>query len=75
MSQCFKLISIWSQVKCPECRAEHRVPYNGIQGFPANVTLQRFLDAHIEITGEAPDPHTGEETYRDHGGGTGPPYR
>ena len=47
------------QVKCPECRAEHRIPYNGIQSFPANVTLQRFLEAQIEITGEAPDPHTG----------------
>lgn len=48
------------QVKCPECRAEHRIPYNGVQGFPSNVTLQRFLEAHIEITGEAPDPHTGQ---------------
>lgn len=48
------------QVKCPECRAEHRIPYNGVQGFPSNVTLQRFLEAHIEITGETPDPHTGE---------------
>jgi len=48
------------QVKCPECRAEHRIPYNGIQGFPANVTLQRFLEAQIEITGETPDPHTGQ---------------
>ncbi|KAK8739439.1 hypothetical protein OTU49_003636 [Cherax quadricarinatus] len=45
------------QVKCPECRAEHRIPYNGVQGFPSNVTLQRFLEAHIEITGETPDPH------------------
>merc|ERR1712038_1426593 len=27
------------QVKCPECRAEHRIPYNGIQGFPTNYTL------------------------------------
>ncbi|XP_071546392.1 uncharacterized protein tn [Panulirus ornatus] len=48
------------QVKCPECRAEHRIPYNGVQGFPSNVTLQRFLEAHIEITGETPDPHTGQ---------------
>ncbi|MPC33817.1 RING finger protein nhl-1 [Portunus trituberculatus] len=47
-------------VKCPECRAEHRIPYNGVQGFPSNVTLQRFLEAHIEITGETPDPHTGQ---------------
>ena len=39
------------QVKCPECRAEHRVPYNGIQGFPTNVTLQRFLELHADITG------------------------
>ena len=40
------------QVKCPECRAEHRVPYNGIQGFPTNVTLQKFLDLHADITGD-----------------------
>merc|ERR1711992_199970 len=45
------------QVKCPECRAEHRVPYNGIQGFPTNYTLTRFLELHAEITGELPDPN------------------
>merc|ERR1712227_70661 len=45
------------QVKCPECRAEHRVPYNGIQGFPTNVTLVRFLELHADITGELPDPN------------------
>jgi len=45
------------QVKCPECRAEHRVPYNGIQGFPTNYTLQKFLELHSEITGELPDPN------------------
>ena len=39
------------QVKCPECRAEHRIPYNGIQGFPSNYTLQKFLELHAEITG------------------------
>ena len=39
------------QVKCPECRAEHRIPYNGIQGFPTNYTLQKFLELHAEITG------------------------
>ncbi|KAI9578107.1 hypothetical protein GQX74_014001 [Glossina fuscipes] len=44
------------EVKCPECRAEHRIPYNGVQAFPTNVTLQRFLELHIEITGELPDP-------------------
>ena len=40
------------QVKCPECRAEHRIPYNGIQGFPSNITLQKFLELHAEITGK-----------------------
>ena len=40
------------QVKCPECRAEHRIPYNGIQGFPTNYTLQKFLELHSEITGD-----------------------
>jgi tripartite motif-containing protein 71 len=48
------------QVKCPECRAEHRIPYQGVQGFPTNVTLQRFLELHIEITGELPDPTSGK---------------
>ena len=40
------------QVKCPECRAEHRVPYNGIQGFPTNITLTKFLELHADITGK-----------------------
>ena len=48
------------QVKCPECRAEHRIPYQGIQQWPSNVTLQRFLELHIEITGELPDPTSGQ---------------
>ncbi|KAG8212702.1 hypothetical protein J437_LFUL019605 [Ladona fulva] len=47
-------------VKCPECRAEHRIPYQGVQGYPTNVTLQRFLELHIEITGELPDPTSGQ---------------
>lgn len=48
------------QVKCPECRAEHRIPYQGVQAFPTNVTLQRFLELRMEITGEPPDPTSGE---------------
>ncbi len=44
------------QIKCPECRAEHRIPYNGVQSFPNNVTLARFLDLHRGITGEEPEP-------------------
>lgn len=47
------------QVKCPECRAEHRIPYQGVQAFPTNVTLQRFLELRMEITGEPPDPTSG----------------
>nr|XP_018905409.1 PREDICTED: RING finger protein nhl-1 isoform X1 [Bemisia tabaci] len=52
------------QVKCPECRAEHRIPYQGVQGYPTNVTLQRFLELHIEITGELPDPTSGQTMKR-----------
>lgn len=55
-----KLLAFYLQVKCPECRAEHRIPYNGVQAFPTNVTLQRFLELHIEITGELPDPTSGK---------------
>lgn len=44
------------QIKCPECRAEHRIPYQGVQTLPTNVTLIRFLDLHRSITGEEPEP-------------------
>ncbi len=44
-------------MKCPECRNEHRIPYNGIQGFPDNQTLKKFLELHADITGELPDPN------------------
>lgn len=44
----------------PECRAEHRIPYQGVQAFPTNVTLQRFLELRMEITGEPPDPTSGK---------------
>lgn len=58
--QFFIFFYFTQQVKCPECRAEHRIPYQGVQGFPTNVTLQRFLELHIEITGELPDPTSGK---------------
>jgi len=48
------------QVKCPECRAEHRIPYKGIQEFPSNVTMQRFLEMYQSISGELPDPNQGQ---------------
>lgn len=54
------IVLIILQVKCPECRAEHRIPYQGVQGFPTNVTLQRFLELHAQIAGELPDPTAGQ---------------
>lgn len=44
------------QIKCPECRAEHRIPYQGVASLPSNVTLIRFLELHSRITGEEPEP-------------------
>lgn len=44
------------QIKCPECRAEHRIPYQGVASLPVNVTLIRFLELHSRITGEEPEP-------------------
>lgn len=44
------------QIKCPECRAEHRIPYQGVQSLPVNVTLIRFLELHSKITGDEPEP-------------------
>ena len=31
-------------LRCPECRTEHFVPYNGVAGFPNNLTIANFLD-------------------------------
>lgn len=31
-------------LKCPECRAEHIVPYHGVSTYPNNLTIQNFLD-------------------------------
>lgn len=44
------------QIKCPECRAEHRIPYQGVSSLPINVTLIRFLELHSRITGDEPEP-------------------
>lgn len=44
------------QVKCPECSAEHRLPVQGgVQGFPNNVTLARFLELRQQVSGREPD--------------------
>ena len=39
------------QVTCPNCRAEHPLPYNGIQDFLTNYTLGKFLELHAELEG------------------------
>ncbi|XP_023228922.1 RING finger protein nhl-1-like [Centruroides sculpturatus] len=44
------------QVKCPECNAEHRIPYQGVQAFPNNVTLTRFLELRVSVNGQALEP-------------------
>ena len=44
------------QIKCPVCRAEHRIPLQGIQSYPTNVTLMQFLELHQSISGEEPEP-------------------
>ncbi|XP_070565829.1 RING finger protein nhl-1-like [Ptychodera flava] len=36
------------KIKCPECRREHKLPVNGTNGFPNNVTISRFLDIPAE---------------------------
>ncbi|CAF3802573.1 unnamed protein product [Adineta steineri] len=31
-------------LRCPECRREHPIPANGVQGYPSNLTMIGFLD-------------------------------
>lgn len=42
--------TIHHNLKCPECRADHSIPYDGAKGFPTNLTLTGFLDIHLEAT-------------------------
>ena len=37
-------------VKCPECRAEHPMPYDGPKGFQTNYTLMGFLEIHLQAS-------------------------
>ncbi|CAJ0578957.1 unnamed protein product, partial [Mesorhabditis spiculigera] len=41
------------QLKCPECRAEHNIPYDGVKAFQPNYTLTGFLDVHLAATPES----------------------
>uniref|UniRef100_A0A0K0F6I7 RING finger protein nhl-1 (inferred by orthology to a C. elegans protein) n=1 Tax=Strongyloides venezuelensis TaxID=75913 RepID=A0A0K0F6I7_STRVS len=43
------------KLKCPECRAEHNLPYDGAKSLQTNYTLVRFLDIHLEASGENTD--------------------
>lgn len=40
-------------VKCPECRAEHTIPYDGVKSFQTNYTLTGFLEIHLQATEES----------------------
>ncbi|GIX82457.1 RING finger protein nhl-1 [Caerostris extrusa] len=43
-------------VKCPDCSSEHRLPIKGgVQGFPNNVTLGRFLELRQQVSGVEPE--------------------
>ena len=48
------------KIKCPECRSEHFVSYNGADGFPNNITIGGFLDLQAR-DGQAHDPSPREE--------------
>lgn len=37
-------------VKCPECRAEHSLPYDGVKGYQTNYTLMGFLEVHLQAS-------------------------
>ncbi|GMS91526.1 hypothetical protein PENTCL1PPCAC_13701, partial [Pristionchus entomophagus] len=40
-------------LKCPECRAEHSIPYEGVKAFQTNYTLTGFLDIHLQASNES----------------------
>ncbi|PIO69616.1 zinc finger, C3HC4 type [Teladorsagia circumcincta] len=42
--------SLHRTLKCPECRAEHSIPYEGVKAFQSNYTLTGFLEIHLQAT-------------------------
>lgn len=51
-------------LKCPECRAEHIVPYQGVSAYPNNLTIQNFLDlrpVNGDVIGEVATPANANE--------------
>ncbi|VDL79360.1 unnamed protein product [Nippostrongylus brasiliensis] len=45
--------SLHRTLKCPECRAEHSIPYDGVKAFQTNYTLTGFLEIHLQATPES----------------------
>lgn len=39
-------------IKCPECRAEHPLPYDNLKAFQTNYSLMGFLEIHLQATEE-----------------------
>lgn len=35
------------RIKCPECRMIHTIPIQGVQVYPNNITIMRFLDLDL----------------------------
>ena len=35
------------RIKCPECRSVHALPIQGIDAYPNNITILRFLDLDL----------------------------
>jgi tripartite motif-containing protein 71 len=44
------------RIRCPECRAVHIVPPQGVEAFPNNITILRFLDLNLASTNRGAPP-------------------
>jgi tripartite motif-containing protein 71 len=47
------------RIKCPECRMIHTIPIQGVQVYPNNITIMRFLDLDLskENVSKPADPN------------------
>ncbi|KAL4222418.1 tripartite motif containing 71 [Mactra antiquata] len=70
-----QLVDRFHQIKCPECRQGHRVPYGGVSAFPTNRTILNFLDLPAQARPLPPVPNQTNDTAGDvlaeASGGTG----
>lgn len=47
LTPCLSSLVDQQSIKCPQCRSLHTIPASGIESYPNNITILRFLDLNL----------------------------